>query len=230
MAKTAPGRPTTTMMKAVNLNLEGKEDEAKQLLDSEKHRQHTLANLKRFTKARQEKGPYEIAGEKAETQPAPQRIVGGRGKPKAAAVGRGRPTSNEIEATNLLFDGDEEAAKAKADELGISWDRIQSLYEVRQAKGLGRYGAVPKAARKGRGRGRVAKAQVEPEDITFHEERDVLTMIDGRTKMSTLIKLEAKIQTLLQGKDKKQIEKMRKAAREVEELKKQLAEREALLK
>lgn len=151
MAKAAkPGRPTNVMMKAVNLNLEGKEDDAKQLLDSEKHRQHTLANLKRFTAARKDKGPYEIGGAKAET---------------------------------------------------------------------------PKPQRRGRGRAK-AKPQVE----AVHEPGDVLGMIDGRTKLSTLVKLEAKIQTLLASKDKKQVEEMRKAAKEVEDLRRELAEKEALLK
>jgi len=151
MAKaTKPGRPTNTMMKAVNLNLAGKENEAKQLLDSEKHRQHTLANLKRFTAARKDKGPYEIGGTKA---------------------------------------------------------------------------ATPKPKRRGRGRAK-AKPQVE----AVHEPGDVLGMIDGRTKLSTLVRLEAKIQALIAGKDRKEVDRMRKAAKEVEDLRKQLAEAEALLK
>lgn len=160
MAKAAkPGRPTNTMMKAVNLNLEGKEDEAKELLKSQPSKQHTEANLKRFTAARKDKGPYEIGGAKAGAK-------------------RGR-----------------------------------------------------KAAPQRRGRGRAqTQRQAEPDIISFHDEPNVLGMIDGRTKIATLVKLEAKIQSLLAGKDKKEVEAKRKAAKQLEDLKKQVAEAEALLK
>jgi len=93
-------------------------------------------------------------------------------------------------------------------------------YEIGGAKA-----AIAKQQRRGRGR-----AKTTPQVETGGEARDILSIIDGRTKLSTLVRLEAKIQSLIASKDQKEVDRMRKAAKEVEDLRRQLAEAEALLK
>ena len=58
---------------------------------------------------------------------------------------------------------------------------------------------------------------------------DLLDLIDGRTKLSTLLRLQTKIEELLTDKDKGEIKKVRDALANVEKLRAELAEAESLI-
>ena len=58
---------------------------------------------------------------------------------------------------------------------------------------------------------------------------DAVSMIDGRTKTVTLVRLEARVKELLAEKPKQEVTKVKDAMKNVDKLREQLEEVEALL-
>lgn len=76
-----------------------------------------------------------------------------------------------------------------------------------------------KAKRKGKRKARV----------TVVEKVDVLDMINGRTKLSTLLRLQGKIEELLADRDKGEVKKVKDALGNVQKLRAELEAAEKLI-
>lgn len=128
-----------------------------------------------------------------------------------------RPTRIMQEAVNMHLEGKTaEAIKhLKTEEHAQhTKENLERFVEIRKSKGLGPY----TFERKPRGSKALA---VEGDDI--------LSTIDGRTKVATLIRLENRVRELLAEKDQKEVTKVRDAMKNYEKLKQQLEEAQNLL-
>lgn len=150
-------RPTAIMMKAVNLEFEGKTAEAVRLLEEHKDESemHQEEFLMHFFEARRAKelGPYDLNGVNGNGKaPAARevkqrrRAVPGQAKSTRKAVARptGRPTKVMMLAVNCELEGKHAAALQilkdhKAESRMHTADCLQFFVESRKARGLGPY-------------------------------------------------------------------------------------------
>lgn len=83
---------------------------------------------------------------------------------------------------------------------------------------------------KGRGFAHMAgcsKASAKGGGTQSKPKGDIVASIDGRTRISVLLRLQAKIEEILAAKDKKEVSEVKAALNSVEKLRKQLEEAEA---
>ena len=136
---------------------------------------------------------------------------------KAATIRR--PTNVMMQAVNLHLQGKEKNALAVLKDNAHDQHtkaNLEHFARVRQEKGLGPYDLdKPRAPRGSRTAAAVSG--------------DIVDVIDGRTKISTLVRLEARVKEVLADKDKGEVTKVRKALENVEKLRDQLEEAEALI-
>lgn len=130
-----------------------------------------------------------------------------------------RPTKEMMLAINAQLDG-----KTKEAESLISEHRLnRKEMELRIEKRGGQRYELSGGKRGGRGKkARIIATASAPS-------RDILTMIDGRTKTATLARLETRISELFASRDKSEVAKVRDAVKNVAALRRQLQAAESIL-
>jgi len=133
-----------------------------------------------------------------------------------------RPKKEMMLAVNASIDGDTKTLAQLRKDFDIGNAELKTRLEMRNGE---KYGMTRKGGRKKgtgkkkptngrrRGPGRPPKAAA-----VEAPKRDLLDMIDGRTKTVSLLKLSHKIEDILGQRDKKEVEKIDKALIEYEEM------------
>ncbi len=124
-----------------------------------------------------------------------------------------RPTKGMMLAVNATLDKNQPEVDRLVTEHTLDRKEIQTRIEMRGGE---RYDLE-----KGRGP-RVLKKATAPSD-------DIVASIDGRTKISSLLKLHSRIEEILAQKDKQEVTKVRDAMKNIDKLRKQLEDAEALI-
>lgn len=92
-----------------------------------------------------------------------------------------------------------------------------------RGRGFAHASGCSKATR-AKGKGKKRKAAVAPV-----EKVDLWDMVDGRTKTSTLLRLQSRIEELLSDRDKAEVKKVKDALSNVQKLRAELLEAEKLI-
>ena len=122
-----------------------------------------------------------------------------------------RPTKEMMLAVNAQIDGDTEEVGRLVQEHKLDQKEIQQRLQTREGE---KYSFEVKQ----RGQ-RKAKA---PSD-------DILSIIDGRTPLVTVLRIEERAKEIISRKDKSEVTKVKKAMAEVDELRKKYEDAKALL-
>ena len=126
-----------------------------------------------------------------------------------------RPTKGMMLAVNASIDGKTAEVNKLTNEHKLSKTELQQRLEMRQGdkydltKGTG-----PRGPRK-------ARATADSDGI--------VSMIDGRTKVATLLRLEERVKEVLAQKPKAEVTKTKDAMKNIDKLRAQLEEAESLL-
>lgn len=131
-----------------------------------------------------------------------------------------RPTKQMMLAINAQLENDVRLADSLVREHGL--DRKEMQFRI-DKRGGEKYNLNPKrrGKRKG-GRERIIQTASAPA-------RDLFTMIDGRTKTATLVRLEGRIDEILSLRNGKDVTKVRDAMRQINDLKRKLQAAESIL-
>lgn len=130
-----------------------------------------------------------------------------------------RPTKEMMLAINAQLSGNAKEAEGLVREHGLSRREMELRI---QKRGGEKYDLAGKKRGRGRGRGKVIASASAPA-------RDIINMIDGRTKTSTLVKLEGRISEILTGRDAREVSKVRDAMKTINDLRRKLQAAESLI-
>lgn len=128
-----------------------------------------------------------------------------------------RPTKEMMLAINAQLGGNTKEAEGLIREHGLNRKEMELRI---QKRGGEKYDLAGK--KRGRGKGKVIASASAPA-------RDIFNMIDGRTKTSTLVKLEGRINEILTGRDGREVSKVRDAMKTINDLRRKLQAAESLI-
>lgn len=128
-----------------------------------------------------------------------------------------RPTKEMMLAINAQLDGNAKEAESLIRAHSLNRKEMELRIQKRDGE---KYDLVGK--KRGRKKGKVIASASAPA-------RDIFNMIDGRTKTSTLIKLEGRISEILTGRDGREVSKVRDAVKTINDLRRKLQAAENLI-
>jgi len=123
-----------------------------------------------------------------------------------------RPTKEMMLAVNAQIDGDTEEVGRLVQEHKLDQKEIQQRVQTRDGEKYS-FEVKPRGQR---------KAKASSSD-------DILSIIDGRTPLVTVLRIEERAKEILSRKDKTEVTKVKKAMAEVDELRKKYEDAKALL-
>jgi len=131
-----------------------------------------------------------------------------------------RPTKGMMFAVNAKIDGKTADVNKLIKEYKLSTAEVKRRVEIRDGEkyNLKKKGGRPKGSAKkiSRGPGRAPAAAARGEDL--------MSVMDGRTKTATLLRISYRANELLDTKRKAEVQKVEKAMEQAEKLKKQYEE------
>ncbi|NNF64218.1 MAG: hypothetical protein HKN07_08140 [Acidimicrobiia bacterium] len=134
----------------------------------------------------------------------------------------GRPTREMMDAVNLAIAGKRPQANKLIKEQKLSKKLFDHYLEIRDGQ---KYTFTRKKTTSRKPTMVRSASAAKPMAVSD----DLASMIDGRTKVATLIQIESRVADLLANKPKAEINKVRKAVETVDQLREELEEAEALL-
>lgn len=133
-----------------------------------------------------------------------------------------RPTKEMMQAINAQLSGDAKTAESLIREHNLNRKEMELRIEKRGGK---KYDLTLRRGRRSR-RGPKAGGVVVRASAPS---RDILAMIDGRTKVSTLVKLEQRVGELLSKRNGRQVARVRSAMKDILALRRKLDSAEKAL-
>ncbi len=124
-----------------------------------------------------------------------------------------RPKKEMMLAINASIDGNDQEVNRLVNEFKLDRKELQARLEKRNGE------QYDLEAGKGPRRPRVASRASD----------DILATVDGRTKISSLLRLESRIKEVLAQKDKSEVAKVRDTLNNIEKKRRELEEMEALI-
>ncbi len=130
-----------------------------------------------------------------------------------------RPTKEMMLAINAQLNGNAKDAETLIREHSLNRKEMELRI---QKRGGEKYNLAGNKRGRGRGKGRLVATASAPV-------RDVFTMIDGRTKTPTLVRMEGRIAEILSARDGREVSKIRDAMKTINDLRRKLQAAESIL-